>query len=965
MTPDRWAEIERLYHAAAARPAGERAAFLRDACGGDDALRGEVESLLAQPVSTGGFLQGEAVALAAQLVSDPGASVLTGRRLGPYEIQARIGVGGMGEVYRAHDTKLRRDVAIKILPRHFTSDRDRLARFEREARSLASLNHPHIGAIYGLEEADGIRGLVLELVDGETLAERIARGQLPLIEALPIARQIAEALDAAHERGIVHRDLKPANIKITPDGVVKVLDFGLAKAVTGDAPGRDLTQSPTVTVGGTREGVVLGTAAYMSPEQARGKPVDKRTDIWAFGCVLFEMLTGHAAFPGETVSDTIGAILHSEPAWATLPPSVPVRVRELLKRCFEKDARLRLRDIGDARYELDARTEPVGPRSDDAVPTPNPRLAWLLAAMAILLAVTAVGWTMRTSREVNSTAPIASRAISITNTPDPEFGPAISPDGKWVAYYANNNGRSDLLVKFLENGSTLNLTRTFNMELPTRAGIGGISISPDGSLIAFSARPDPSFGSYDTWIVPGPVGGSPRKLLPTIGSVQWSPDGKQLTYTIAGSTGGDGLGVSSSDGTGQRVLVPREGGRHIHWPAWSRDGKYIYFIYTYDSWHGEPAETWRVAVAGGKPQPVVKTVRRAIYPAPLPSGDLLFAGNLDSLDLGLWWQPASGGSPVAITNGIGEHTEVRVTPDGRRAVATLLQMRRSLLSIPVTGDKTGWRQLTDGYSGDQMPTVDFRSGRMVFSSSRSGHRNLWAAKADASDAIPLTTEAAIDDRPAFSRDGQQIAFVSDRGGERGIWMMNAQGGAPKLLAREVALDQLSWSPNSERVFFSRPGGDLPSLASVNVADGRVEPVRSGGSVAPAWSPTDDVLAFIEVTMVAAPPPSTGTVARLFVKFVDPQGNALYPKLPARSFSNPLTAWSPDGRKLGVLSIPANGPAEIWIVEPKGGDPVKKLVDLPAGTRPSGITWSKEGDRVIVANQEYQGDIVMYELTHAK
>ena len=259
-----------------------------------------------------------------------------GRRLGVYHLQALLGAGGMGEVYRARDTRLERDVAIKILPQMFTADPDRLARFEREARVLASLNHPSIGAIYGLEEADGLRGLVLELVEGETLADRLRRGPLPVAEALFFARQMAEALDAAHERGIVHRDLKPANIKITPEGTVKVLDFGLAKAATGDGAGPDLTHSPTVTVAGTREGVILGTAAYMSPEQARGKPVDKRTDIWAFGCVLYEMLTGRSAFGRDTTTDTLAALVERDPDWSRLPAGLSTNIRRLLQHCLPR-----------------------------------------------------------------------------------------------------------------------------------------------------------------------------------------------------------------------------------------------------------------------------------------------------------------------------------------------------------------------------------------------------------------------------------------------------------------------------------------------------------------------------------------------------------------------------------------------------------------------------------------------------
>ena len=283
-----------------------------------------------------------------------------GTRLGVYEITAQIGEGGMGQVYRGTDTTLGRQVAIKILPDAFASDSERLARFEREAKTLASLNHPHIAAIYGFEKSAGMHALVMELVEGDDLSQRIAQGPIPLDEALPIAKQIAEALEAAHEQGIIHRDLKPANIKVRPDGTVKVLDFGLAKAMepTGVAS-PSVSQSPTITTPAmTQAGMILGTAAYMSPEQARGKPVDKRADIWAFGCVVYEMLTGHAVFAGTTVSDTIAAILGREPEWSALPSATPAPIRRLLHRCLQKDATRRLRDIGDARVRS-TRSSPV------------------------------------------------------------------------------------------------------------------------------------------------------------------------------------------------------------------------------------------------------------------------------------------------------------------------------------------------------------------------------------------------------------------------------------------------------------------------------------------------------------------------------------------------------------------------------------------------------------------------------
>jgi eukaryotic-like serine/threonine-protein kinase len=280
-------------------------------------------------------------------------SLAVGARLGSYEIQAPLGAGGMGEVYRAWDTKLGRDVAIKILPEVFTSDPERLARFEREARMLAALNHPHIGAIYGVEDAESVHALVLELVEGDTLGERLRRGSLHLTDALAIACQIAEALESAHEHGIIHRDLKPGNVKITEDGNVKVLDFGLAKAAPKGGVGFDLEQSPTITVDATFAGAILGTAAYMSPEQARGKAVDKQTDIWAFGCVLYEVLAGYRAFSGDTASDTIASILEREPRWDRLPHDTTASIHVLLRRCLEKDPKQRLQDIGEARIELE------------------------------------------------------------------------------------------------------------------------------------------------------------------------------------------------------------------------------------------------------------------------------------------------------------------------------------------------------------------------------------------------------------------------------------------------------------------------------------------------------------------------------------------------------------------------------------------------------------------------------------
>jgi serine/threonine protein kinase len=352
MTPERWKKIEQIYNTAREREESRRVAYLEEVCAGDDELRREVDSLLAKEKRGDGFLESPGVEAAAKPLAMGASRSRSGQQLGSYKIVSLLGAGGMGEVYQARDAKLERDVAIKVLPAAFVHDAERLARFQREARMLAALNHPHIATIHGLEQFDGVHYLVMELVLGHTLAERISAGALKIEEALKFAGQIAEALEAAHEKGVIHRDLKPANVKVTPEGRVKVLDFGLAKAFAGDDE-LDLSNASTLITMGTEEGRILGTPAYMSPEQARGKAVDKRTDIWAFGIVLYELLTGKRAFRGETPSDTLAAVLEREPDWQVLPPATPPKIRDLLRRCMQKDSQHRLRDIGDARLEIE------------------------------------------------------------------------------------------------------------------------------------------------------------------------------------------------------------------------------------------------------------------------------------------------------------------------------------------------------------------------------------------------------------------------------------------------------------------------------------------------------------------------------------------------------------------------------------------------------------------------------------
>ena len=373
-----------------------------------------------------------------------------GTRIGSYEVLAPLGAGGMGEVYRARDTKLNRDVALKVLPDLVANDPERMARFQREAEVLASLNHPNIGQIHGLEEADGVRALVLELIEGPTLEDVIARGPMRVEEALPVARQIAAALEAAHEAGVVHRDLKPANVKVRDDGAVKVLDFGLAKALQGDAG--DPSMSPTITAMGTQAGVIMGTVAYMAPEQAKGKPVDKRADIWAFGAVLFEMLTGRRAFEGDDVSEVLASVLAREPRLEAVPTTVPTSVRRLLARCLVKDPAKRLRDIGDARVELsEAATAETAAGSANTAVAGGWRLTALVGAVALVVgsastALLVPSLTRPDPPPVSRFLVMPSADAPLTTRP-PGASVAMSPDGSTLAYLFDDDGRSGLAVR--------------------------------------------------------------------------------------------------------------------------------------------------------------------------------------------------------------------------------------------------------------------------------------------------------------------------------------------------------------------------------------------------------------------------------------------------------------------------------------------------------------------------------------
>ncbi len=442
MNAERRQKAKEIYQSVLEQEPSQRAAFLEQACGGDDPLRLEVESLLACQTEAERLMASHALNVAARELAreqgDKPIEDLSGKSLLHYRVEKKIGEGGMGVVYRGRDERLKRDVAIKVLTETFAEDPERLARLEREARLLASVSHPNIAAIYGLEVAEDRRFLALEYVEGETLAQRLSKGPLPLEEALDVCRQIAEGVEAAHEKGIIHLDLKPANVKITPDGKVKVLDFGLAKAFSDETQTFDLTHSPTITEAMTKPGVILGTAAYMSPEPAKGKPVDKRTDIWALGCHLYECLTGKRAFPGETITETIAAILTHEPDWKMLPPSTPPALRKLLARCLGKNVNQRKRDASDLGNEIEELIQ--GLAEEMSVPAgaqPRRRQVHLIYVGALLVAV-AGGVVIGRWHTPSQTPERMTISLSESNISVLDSGLAISPDGSLIVFSARH-----------------------------------------------------------------------------------------------------------------------------------------------------------------------------------------------------------------------------------------------------------------------------------------------------------------------------------------------------------------------------------------------------------------------------------------------------------------------------------------------------------------------------------------------
>ncbi len=851
----------------------------------------------------------------------------------------------MGEVYRARDTRLGREVALKVLPADVGGDPERRRRFEREARAVAALNHPGVLALHDVGETDGVAFIVTELLEGETLRERLGRGAVAWTSVAEWGAGAAEGLALAHERGIVHRDLKPENLFLTRDGRLKILDFGLAKELPIAVGGGE--EDPTLS-SPTRAGLVLGTLGYLSPEQARGEAVDGRSDIFSLGCVLYEALAGRRAFAGSTAQDLIAAVLKDEPPDLTsIRPEVPAGLWRVVQRCLVKDRDARFQSASDLGFVLRS----IGPGSGAPVALVGPRArpsprAWLIG-LALGLAGIAAGYWLRPASEAAEPT-----VLALTPGVSREASPTISPDGKFVAYLASENGRTDVWVKFVGGGPAVNLTAGSGLEVQSQATVGGPEISPDGSVIAVQAGPPGTARiRRGIWLIPAPLGGPPRKLVDWAAGLRWSADGRRVTYMRPDPASGDSILVARSDGADERVVVSATGGVHTHEPAWSPDGAWIYFDRGFSGNNEAPTEIWRVPSGGGAAERVVGT--QNVAQSPLPTADgrgLIYAGDRSGGALNLWWRPLQDGREVRITRGAGSYLGPRISRDGRRLVCEARTSTGSLrwIDLRATAPSLG-QGLGGGGVEDEAPSIA-RNGRMAFRSARNGTRDIWVSESDGSSPRPLTSDPENDSRPSISPDGSRVAFISDRAGGRGLWLVATEGGAPRRLVEANILDRPSWSPDGRRLVYAAAVADgQAGLWTISEDGGPPTAIPGVAGRCPAWSPTADLIAYFTSSR------STG----LLVRFATSKGQPRLEHLNLATSAVDATAFSWDGRHLAIGNSPGLGDAKIVVVDLERGSS-RVLAELGPLNWLRGIAWSADDTRLVYGLTQHESRILLFD-----
>ena len=971
---DDWLRLKEVFAAARNMPTDERPAYLAAACDGNEALLLEVESLLASDERAKSFLEAPAV------VRGEDTSLtrnLEGQRIGPYQVASRIGVGGMGEVYQARDTSLNRQVAIKVLLPAVARDPDRLLRFRREARVLASLNHPHIAQIHGFENANGVHALVMELVEGPTLANRIASGAIPVNEALAIASQIAEALEAAHEQGIIHRDLKPANIKVREDGTVKVLDFGLANGP--DIPsntGTDAMQSPTLTAHPSATGLIIGTAAYMSPEQARGKAVDRRADLWAFGCVLYEMLTQQRAFGGDTPTDVLAAVVTADPDWTKLPIETPATIRTLLRRCLEKNRGRRLDSAVAARLEIDdALATPAGrtivaperiqstgtatPPADGASLKRGPPPWTLLAGVASVAVLIAAGGAWRLwQQDYFWRDPLANATVErLTDFEGDEADAAISPDGKFMSFLSDRDGPFDAWISQVGSGEFVNITKG-RFQLINNPNTRSAGFSGDGSQLWFMQQVTPRPLRWTSWISPA-LGGAPRTFVEGGLEPIWSPDGKHVAYHT--NSLGDPIFVADRNGSNPRQIFVAPPGVHGHYLTWSPDGRFIYLVR--GTIATDELDIWRIRVspsgAAEPPERITFHNARVAYPAWLDARTLIYSATAED-GSGQWLYAIDVEHRIPHRVSSGGIAEQFLSVDvsrtrPRRVVTTVASPTASLWAVPISD------RVQSEAAVKRVPTANTRAlgprfapGYLAFLSSKGGADGLWTLENSATLELWRGDDGGVVAPPAVSPDGRQICFSYRKQGTAGLYVMNANGTNVRTLAADSfdVRGAASWSPDGKWVAVAANRGEATRLFKIPVDGGPPVQLVDTLSYNPAWSPDGRFIVYSEQQSAGQFEVKAITPDRAPVPIVELRVVGFNSSTPYR--------FLPDGKQLIVLEGVRGLSQNFFLIELVSGHR-RQLTDLTPGPVIQDFDVSPDGTQIVFDRLRSNSNVVLMTL----
>jgi Tol biopolymer transport system component len=883
-------------------------------------------------------------------------SLAPGTRLGPYQIVSPLGAGGMGEVYRANDPRLRRDVAIKVLPSDLSSDPDRLSRFEKEARAASALNHPNIVTIHEIEEAGSVRFLVMELVTGSTLRQLVAAGPVPFRKLLALAAQVADGLARAHEAGIVHRDLKPENIMVTADGVAKILDFGLAKHESPRTEVGPSSQLATETRG-TEPGVVLGTVGYMSPEQASGRPLDFHSDQFSFGAILYEMATGQRAFSRATAVETLAAIVREEPApIGSVRPDTPAPLRWVVERCLAKDPGERYASTDDLARDLANLRDRLPETAAPAAAAPSALRRWTAIAgwaLAFLFLGLLLFSSVRGRRTSTSSAGTEATITQLTNYGESESSGAISPDGRQFAFVSEKGGSPDIWVRQVSGGEPLQITRDDAIETD-------LAYAPDGESLYYTTwgpqRPT-------IWRIPA-LGGTPRKVVEGTRSPSPAADGKRLAYVrVLGPDsvhtvnsisvlGVESIEIAGTDGTGARKLYEGNG---IGTISWSPDGRRLAFT---QAAFFEARNLHLLDVESAREHPITRFPSSSVdSQAWLPDGRSLvysraFHGVLGSTaDLGL--VSSDGEILRRLTLAVNSRfASPSVAANGKRLLATAETDQHEVWKVPlgpdpVTNGRNAVRLLDS--SGEPFWTQVSRDGStLLFNGTAAGSRNLWTMPLDGHAPSRQITFLSGDvlTHSALSPDRSRVAYASHQTGISKIWVANVDGSNAVPLTDGPAQDFWpTWSPDGKWIAFGSLRGGDPQLWKVESTGGKAEAITREGGFRGDWSPVDNRIVFWKAGQLQVVEADSGKVLL---------------KIPASDLTWTLPVWSPDGSHFSAMREEAHESSSLWTFDAKTGER-RLAATLPAGFHTMfRAAWSGDGQSLIVNRRKTISHIVLLE-----